>query len=57
MSILTIAFLSTIVWGHPYVYIGNESVLRFGIYLYNVLIAIPSAVKANYITTLWKVTG
>ncbi|GAK76699.1 cytochrome c oxidase polypeptide I [Nonlabens ulvanivorans] len=34
-SILAIAFLSTIVWGSPYVCIWNESFLRFCIYIYN----------------------
>jgi cytochrome c oxidase subunit 1 len=51
MSILAIAFLSTIVGSH--VYIGNESILGSVFTFTTLLIAIPSAVKAfNYITTL-----
>ncbi len=54
-SILAIAFLSFIVWGHHmFVTVMNPflgSVFTFT----TLLIAIPSAVKAfNYITTLWK---
>jgi cytochrome c oxidase subunit 1 len=44
MSILAIAFLSTIVWS-PHVYLGDESIL--GSFTFTtLLIAIPSAVKA-----------
>jgi cytochrome c oxidase subunit 1 len=55
MSILAIAFLSTIVWGH-HMFISGMNPFWFGLYLYNLINCIPSAVKAfNYITTLWKV--
>lgn len=54
-SILAIAFLSTIVWGHHMFISGMNPFLGSVFTFTTVLIAIPSAVKAfNYITTLWK---
>jgi cytochrome c oxidase subunit 1 len=55
MSILAIAFLSTIVWGHHMFISGMNPFLGSVFTFTTLLIAIPSAVKAfNYITTLWK---
>ena len=55
MSIMAIAFLSTIVWGHHMFISGMNPFLGSVFTFTTVLIAIPSAVKAfNYITTLWK---
>ena len=55
MSILAIAFLSTIVWGHHMFITGMNPFLGSVFTFTTLLIAIPSAVKAfNYITTLWK---
>jgi cytochrome c oxidase subunit I len=54
-SILAIAFLSFIVWGHHMFLTGMNPFLGSVFTFTTVLIAIPSAVKAfNYITTLWK---
>ena len=54
-SILAIAFLSTIVWGHHMFVTGMNPFLGSVFTFTTLLIAIPSAVKAfNYITTLWK---
>jgi cytochrome c oxidase subunit 1 len=55
MSIIAIAFLSTIVWGH-HMYISGMNPFLGSVFTFTtLLIAIPSAVKAfNYITTLWK---
>ena len=54
-SILGIAFLSTIVWGHHMFVSGMNPFLGSVFTFTTLLIAIPSAVKAfNYITTLWK---
>lgn len=54
-SILAIAFLSTIVWGHHMFVSGMNPFLGSVFTFTTLLIAIPSAVKAfNYITTLWK---
>ena len=54
-SILGIAFLSTIVWGHLMFISGMNPFLGSVFTFTTLLIAIPSAVKAfNYITTLWK---
>jgi cytochrome c oxidase subunit 1 len=54
-SILGIAFLSTIVWGHHMFVSGMNPFLGSVFTFTTVLIAIPSAVKAfNYVTTLWK---
>ncbi len=54
-SILAIAFLSFIVWGHHMFVTGMNPFLGSVFVFTTLLIAIPSAVKAfNYITTLWK---
>ncbi len=54
-SMLAIAFLSTIVWGHHMFVTGMNPFLGSVFTFTTLLIAIPSAVKAfNYITTLWK---
>jgi len=54
-SILAIAFLSTIVWGHHMFISGMNPFLGSVFTFTTLLIAIPSAVKSfNYITTLWK---
>lgn len=54
-SMLAIAFLSFIVWGH-HMYLTGMSPFLGSVFVFTtLLIAIPSAVKAfNYITTLWK---
>ncbi len=55
MSILAIAFLSTIVWGHHMFISGMNPFLGSVFTFTTLLIAIPSAVKAfNWITTIWK---
>jgi cytochrome c oxidase subunit 1 len=54
-SILAIAFLSTIVWGHHMFISGMNPFLGSVFTFTTLLIAITSAVKAfNYITTLWR---
>lgn len=54
-SILAIAFLSTIVWGHHMFISGMNPFLGSVFTFTTLLIAIPSAVKAfNWITTLWR---
>ena len=54
-SIMAIAFLSTIVWGHHMFVTGMNPFLGSVFTFTTLLIAIPSAVKSfNYITTLWK---
>jgi len=54
-SIISIAFLSTIVWGHHMFVTGMNPFLGSVFTFTTLLIAIPSAVKAfNWITTLWK---
>ena len=54
-SILAIAFLSTIVWGHHMFISGMNPFLGSVFTFTTLLIAIPSAVKSfNWITTLWK---
>jgi len=54
-SILAIAFLSTVVWGHHMFVTGMNPFLGSVFTFTTLLIAIPSAVKAfNWITTLWK---
>ncbi len=54
-SMLGIAFLSTVVWGHHMFVTGMNPFLGSVFTFTTLLIAIPSAVKAfNYITTLWK---
>ncbi|HHC79909.1 MAG TPA: cytochrome c oxidase subunit I [Flavobacteriia bacterium] len=55
MSIIAIAFLSTIVWGHHMFVTGMNPFLGSVFTFTTLLIAIPSAVKGfNYITTLWR---
>lgn len=54
-SMLAIAFLSFIVWGHHMFITGMNPLLGAVFTFTTLLIAIPSAIKAfNYITTLWK---
>jgi cytochrome c oxidase subunit I len=54
-SILGIAFLSFIVWGHHMFVTGMNPFLGSVFVFTTLLVAIPSAVKVfNYITTLWK---
>ena len=54
-SLIAIAFLSTIVWGHLMFISGMNPFLGSVFTFTTLLIAIPSAVKAfNWITTLWK---
>lgn len=55
LSILAIAFLSFIVWGH-HMFITGMNPFLGGVFVFTtLLIAIPSAVKVfNYLTTLWK---
>jgi len=55
LSIVTIAFLSTIVWGHHMFISGMNPFLGSVFTFTTLLIAIPSAVKVfNYLATLWK---
>lgn len=54
-SILAIAFLSFIVWGHHMFITGMNPFLGGVFVATTLLIAIPSAIKVfNFITTLWK---
>lgn len=54
-SILAIAFLSTVVWGHHMFVSGMNPFLGSVFTFTTLLIAIPSAVKAfNWLTTIWK---
>ncbi len=54
-SILSIGFLSFIVWAHHMFVTGMDPFLGSVFVFTTLLIAIPSAVKAfNYLTTLWK---
>src|SRR5690554_3911274 len=54
-SLLSIAFLSTIVWGHHMFVSGMNPFLGSVFTFTTLLIAIPSAVKAfNWITTIWR---
>lgn len=54
-SMVAIAFLSTIVWGHHMFVTGMNPFLGAVFTFTTLLIAIPSAVKVfNYLTTLWK---
>ncbi len=54
-SIIAIAFLSTIVWGHHMFVTGMNPFLGSVFTFTTLLIAIPSAVKSfNWLTTLWK---
>lgn len=55
ISIIAIAFLSTIVWGHHMFVSGMNPFLGSVFTFTTLLIAIPSAVKAfNWVTTIWK---
>ena len=54
-SMLVIAFLSFIVWGHHMFITGMNPFLGSVFIFTTLLVAIPSAVKVfNYIATLWK---
>ncbi|NUM51825.1 MAG: cbb3-type cytochrome c oxidase subunit I [Flavobacteriales bacterium] len=54
-SMLTIAFISIIVWGHHMFVTGMNPFLGAVFTFTTLLVAIPSAVKVfNYLTTLWK---
>jgi cytochrome c oxidase subunit 1 len=55
LSMLAIAFLSFIVWGHHMFITGMNPFLGSVFTFTTLLVAIPSAVKVfNYLTTLWK---
>lgn len=54
-SILAIAFISFLVWGHHMFITGMNPFLGAVFTFTTLLVAIPSAVKVfNYLTTLWK---
>jgi cytochrome c oxidase subunit 1 len=54
-SMLAIAFLSFVVWGHHMFITGMNPFLGAVFTFTTLLVAIPSAVKVfNYLTTLWK---
>lgn len=54
-SLLAIAFLSTLVWGHHMFVSGMNPFLGSVFTFTTLLIAIPSAVKSfNWITTIWR---
>ena len=54
-SIIGIAFISFIVWGHHMFITGMNPFLGSVFVVTTLIVAIPSAVKAfNYIATLWK---
>ena len=54
-SILAIAFISFLVWGHHMFVTGMNPFLGAVFTFTTLLVAIPSAVKVfNYLTTLWK---
>src|SRR5690625_7119746 len=54
-SLLAIAFLSTLVWGHHMFVSGMNPFLGSVFTFTTLLIAIPSAVKAfNWVTPIWK---
>lgn len=55
LSVLAIAFLSFIVWGHHMFLTGMSPFLGTVFTFTTLLIAIPSAVKVfNYLATIWK---
>lgn len=55
ISMLVIAFLSFIVWGHHMFVTGMNPFLGSVFVFTTLLVAIPSAVKVfNYITTMWR---
>ena len=55
ISLMAIAFLSFIVWGHHMFITGMDPFLGSVFTFTTLLIAIPSAVKVfNYLATLWR---
>lgn len=55
ISLMAIAFLSFIVWGHHMFITGMNPFLGSVFMILTLIIAVPSAVKVfNYLTTLWR---